>query len=198
MYSQHNWTATEVATFVLELRRVISWTQRLAANFDPIHQSYGRVFRQTNPEIGGTKLYTFEENGGYRCDTDKYYPDHLREMLQLAKNARPHYATEDLKELLKQGRILSFETCNTTCDGAAEHESKTFFDLGDTPPIDTWFFLKNKYMHADHLCTQALFCWIPKAFESVVQAGIDVEVYESYRWLDENDPYMYYTIQSAC
>lgn len=95
------------------------------------------------------------------------------------------------------GRILCFQTGITTYDGVPVTESRHFMDESDAPPIDTWFFLKRNYYHDDCKCEQTLFCWIPKAFEGVVQDAIDVEIFDSYRWLDENDPYVYRKINEA-
>jgi hypothetical protein len=67
-------------------------------------------------------------------------------------------------------------------------------DEGDIPPINAWFYLKRDYYHSEHWCSQSLFCWISKAFEKVMLAAADVEMFDSYRWLDENDMDIYYRI----
>jgi hypothetical protein len=41
-----------------------------------------------------------------------------------------------------------------------------------------------------------LFCWIPKQFEEVMQAAINVEIFDSYSWLDNNDIQMYDLIKN--
>jgi hypothetical protein len=85
----------------------------------------------------------------------------------------------------------------STHDGAPIAESKNFVDEADVPPIDTWFYLKRKYSHSEHLCRQSLFCWIPKKFEEVMQQAIDVEILDSYRWFDENNKDIYELIKNS-
>jgi hypothetical protein len=71
----------------------------------------------------------------------------------------------------------------TTYDGAAAVESG-FVDEGDIPPLDTWFYVtKTK-----------LYCWIPAMFISVMEDAIAVEIFGSYRWLEESDPFFYLEI----
>jgi hypothetical protein len=117
------------------------------------------------------------------------------QILRLAIQARPVAHASAPPDFSARGRILTFETNITTICGAPVAESAGFVDIYDIPPIDTWFYLKNNYVHKsdwkDRECTLSLFCWIPKAYEPFMQSAINVEILESYRWLDENDPELY-------
>ncbi|XZF14719.1 hypothetical protein ACTHGU_01135 [Chitinophagaceae bacterium MMS25-I14] len=193
---RQNWTNKEVSDFLLCLKQVIKWTEKLSKNFDYEKGFYGTVFRQTNPVIDGTLLYNFD--GDYTTwNLDDYNHVLYEKLLEMAINERDKDYTANLKKLSASGRILSFQTCVTTHDGAPIAESRHFVDEGDIPPIDTWFYLKNDYYHSEYLCPHTLFCWIPKSFEREMQNAIDVEILDSYRWLDENDQQMDYMIKNA-
>lgn len=186
----NSWTPEELETFKKQLKQVIWWTEILAENVDPEKESCGEVFRKTRPELDGTPLYHID--GGYTTwNLDTYSHDNYDRLLPLAMEKRTSGFEYDLKHLREFGRILSFQTASTTHDGVVVIESNLFMDESDVPPIDTWFFLKRNYLHSGYYCDQVLFCWIPKKFEAFVQQGIDVEILDSYRWLDENDPIAY-------
>lgn len=184
------WSDSELREILRNLRRVMAWTEDLVNGFDYSVGEYGHVFRQTNPWLNGQQLYVFK--GGYASwGLDEYsqdtYDQLLAEVLTVRK-VQPNYGPFRLGEL---GRILSFETCNSLTDGAPIAESLHFVDEMDAPPIDTWFYLMRDYDHGERRCAQTLFCWIPKAFEAMMQRAIDVEILDSYRWMDENDPEAY-------
>jgi hypothetical protein len=190
------WTDNELADFTKSLSQVISWTEYLYKNFDFENGKYGLIFRNTNPELNGNKLYSFDDD--YATWTiDDYSFDNYDLLLNLALKQRPNSDQIDFSKLDDLGRILSFQTCVTTHDGAPIVESRNFVDEGDVPPIDTWFYLKRNYFHSDYKCEQSLFCWIPKKFEKVVQQAIDVEILDSYRWFDENDKSNYERIKNS-
>lgn len=197
------WTNEEARVFKNNLKQVMWWTELLTEHFDYKTGNYGTVFRQTNPEINGSKLYqmdngyatwqiddySYETNNGYTTwQINDYSYDLYDQLLQSAISVRPEGPEINPQKIHTFGRILSFETLVTTRDGAPIIESKLFLDESDVPPIDTWFFLKRNYTHTDHACKQSLFCWIPKPFQDVMQQGIDVEILDSYRWMDENEP----------
>lgn len=191
----NKWTKEEVETFRNNLWQVIGWTEKLARDFDYEQGQYGLVFRQTNPELNGLKLYHFEGDEATWIN-DNYSMDNYDNLFQLAINERVEDNDCDLANINDLGRILCFQTCITTHDGASNESSCCFIDLSDVPPIDTWFYLKRDYYHSGARCDQTLFCWIPKAFESKMQDAIDVEMLDSYRWLDENDRDMYWRIKA--
>lgn len=192
----NTWTDLELTEFTQNLSKVISWTGKLSENFDFQNGKYGLVFRQTNPELNENKLYSFEDD--YATWTvDDYSFDNYDLLLSLALGQRPNSEPIDFSKLDYLGRILCFQTCITTHDGAPIIESRNFVDEGDIPPIDTWFYLKRNYFHSKYKSEQSLFCWIPKEFEEVMQQAIDVEILDSYRWFDENDRYNYERIKNS-
>lgn len=194
--NRNSWTEGELADFTRNLNQVIRWTEKLSEDFDFQTGRYGLVFRQTNPEINDSKLYSFD-NDYARWTIDSYSFDNYDILLNIAIKQRPISNQTDFDKLSDLGRILCFQTCVTTHDGAAIVESRNFVDEGDTPPIDTWFYAKRNYFHSDYKCDQSLFCWIPKQFEQVMQQAINVEILDSYRWFDENDKDTYTKIRNS-
>ena len=179
----------EIARLIASLQDAIKWTEFLTIDFDFEAENYGTVFRQTNPDINGTKLYSFDHND-VRWNVDDYSSENYKIALQFLVGKRSKWIEQN--ETLKvspNGRILVFQTQLTTQDGAPITESEGFVDEGDIPPIDTWLFLKEGfYGHGYGYSDLALFCWIPQEFESKMQAAIDVEIFDSYDWLDELNP----------
>lgn len=167
------WTEKELSDFGNNLRQVISWTDVLSQNFDFTDGDYGLVFRQTNPELNNRKLYTFD---GYYTTwaIDDYSFESYDLLLSLALKRRPNTQQFDLTQIENSGRILSFQTCITTHDGAPIIESECFVDESDALPIDTWFYVKRDYFHSERKCDQTLFCWIPTKFENVMQQAMNV------------------------
>jgi hypothetical protein len=210
--SRNTWTQKEFLDFRNNLLQVIIWTDQLSQNFDFENGKYGLVFRQTNPIHNDVPLYKFgrqsDEIARLNFDYDfgddycswnnwDYSFDRYDFFLKEATKVRAEIDHVDLSELDKLGRILSFQTCVTTHDGAPIVESRNFVDEGDVPPIDTWFYAKRNYYHSNYKCDQSLFCWIPKQFEQVMQQAINVEILDSYRWLDENDKDLYTKIKNS-
>src|SRR5688572_24028866 len=193
---RQNWSDKEISDFITQLKQVIKWTEKLSKDFDFENGCYGTVFRQTNPSINGTNLYHFE--GDYATWNFDDYDNILYErLLETAINSRDKIYNPDLANLDNLGRIICFQTCCTTHDGAPIVASKCFVDEGDAPPIDTWFFLRNNYYHAEYRSGQTLFCWVPKQFQEVMQEAINVEILDSYSWLDKNDTQMYDLIKRS-
>ena len=188
------WSEKEITDFLNQLKQVIRWTEKLSKDFDFKDGSYGKVFRKTNPIINGTYLYRF--NGDYTTWNLDDYDNILYEtLLEIVIRSRDKIDDFSLSDIDSLGRIICFQTCCTTHDGAPIVTSNCFVDEGDVPPIDTWFFLKNNYYHNNYPSKQTLFCWIPKQFEEALQAAIDVEIFGSYSWLDFNDSKMYELIK---
>lgn len=210
--NQNNWTEEEFNSFKQNLRKTICWTNALSIDFNDTNGKFGLVFRKTNPVYKGLPLYKFGNpsdeisklGSHFTLDEDysswndcDYSFDGYDLLLEEAIKSRYVGNYIDLSDIDRLGRILSFQTCITTHDGAPIIESKNFVDEGDVPPIDTWFFLKRNYFHDEYKCEQSLFCWIPKKFEKVMQQAIDVEILDSYRWFDKNDKYTYERIKNC-
>jgi len=157
----------------------------------PDRQNHGAIFRQINPVINGQSLYASE--WGYTTwNLDVYDLNNFRQALQLAFSQRDRLiGNQDgsFSSFQDLGRVLYFHTQLTTHDGAAIVDSNCFVDESDVPPIDTWFYFDQE--------KAILFCWIPKKYESVMQAAIDVEIMNSYHWLDEAGPLTHQKIVTA-
>ena len=205
----------DLAVFVPRLKQVIAWTEHLMQHFTypPDRQNHGAIFRQINPIINGQLLYS--SDWGYTSwNLDVYDLNNFEQALQIALKQRDAEAVVldfNSADFQKLGRILFFETQVTTHDGAAIAESNCFVDESDVPPIDTWFYLdqdvKRQVRKAPSLFfwipkqqvkkAPNLLCWIPKQFESVMQAAINAEIFDSYHWLDEASPFVYQQIVAA-
>jgi hypothetical protein len=190
--------------FTARLRQVLPWTERLAAGFDFDRGDYGTVFRQLNPLIDGRPLYAFGRgtnlagyDSSYACwNVNDYSLGNYRQALRAAlaqRVAELPAPSAHVRELAALGRILLFETQCTTHDRVAIAESRCFVDESEVPPIDTWFHLQEQVPGYHN---PMLYCWIPRAFEPVMQDAIDVEMLGSYHWLDEADPRLHDQIRA--
>jgi hypothetical protein len=164
--------------FYQNLTKTIVWTEKIVqAIKDTSKINYSRVLRTTNPPYEGKPFYRFDDtlyNYPSTPDIGFNYDGVLTEALSFRKDkALPK------KSLNEVGKILKFEIDITTHDGAPCAESG-FVDESDIPPIDTWFYITQKY----------LYCWIPTMFIDKMQEAIDVEIFGSYSWLEEIDPYL--------
>lgn len=193
----------DLAVFVPRLKQVITWTEYLMQKFANQHNDLDNsvLFRQINPVISGQPLYRY--NTAYKSwsvewNVDDYSPGKFEQALQLAIMQRKEIAKRDISFLSFQelGRVLYLEIQLTTCDGAAAFESNGFLDESDVPPIDTWFYLDQDIRRQDRKVPN-LFCWIPKQFESKMEAAIRVEMFGSYHWLDEESPLTHQQIVAA-
>jgi hypothetical protein len=72
------------------------------------------------------------------------------------------------------GKLLVYAPEENLADGAAQLESKGFFDGDNVPPWDTWV----AFSHG------ILLSWIPPQFVGLAQNGIDVNPECCIRWMD--------------
>ncbi len=63
-------------------------------------------------------------------------------------------------------------------DGAAEAESRGFFDVRDTPAWDTWIGLYVDRQRGDYLVS-----WVPNPLIPLVGLGISVNPMDCIAWL---------------
>jgi hypothetical protein len=158
-------------SFYENLRKTIACTQDLIAGIEDVGQvDCLRVFRSINPVYEGKPFYIFHATG-VASGPDIPFNYHL--LLKEIMGSRP----DNHLPLVAAGKILRFEIDITTLDGAAAAEHG-FVDVSDIPPIDTWFYITKKY----------LYCWIPTMFIGKMQDAIDVEIFDSYKWLEQLDP----------
>ena len=142
------------AEFYVNLKKTICWTEAIISRIEDTSKiDYATVLR-TTPGLTPT------------AGID--YNAFLKAALSVRTGTNlPNQKVEEM------GRILQFEIDVTTHDGAPFAEDG-FVDESDIPPIDTWFYVTDKY----------LYCWIPTLFIDVMQRAIDVEIMGSYTWLD--------------
>jgi hypothetical protein len=163
--------------FYSNLQRTIIWTEKIIKNIDVNSDiDYSNVLRTTNPNYNGIPFYTLESTQFNWPSTPELCFDYnlvLGAALQLRQGGM--LSNKNITEI---GKIIRFQIDITTHDGAPCAESYGFIDESDIPPIDTWFFLTANY----------LFCWIPKMFIEKMQNAIDVEILDSYGWLEEINP----------
>ena len=163
--------------FYLNLIKTINWTEKIVSSIEDKSQiNFSTVLRLTNPNYEGNPFYSYDGTYFSFAATPEISFNYLtvfNEALAVRKDST--FTTEDINQL---GQILEFDIDMTTHDGAPCSESEGFVDESDIPPIDTWFYI------TEHL----LYCWIPNIFIEKMQAAIDVEIFDSYRWIKNSNP----------
>ena len=163
--------------FYCNLIKTINWTERIVSNISDKSQiNFSTVLRLTNPDYEENLFYRYEGTWAGFAATPEISFNYLSVLEQALKvRVENKFAVADFNQL---GQILEFDIDLTTHDGAPCAESEGFVDESDIPPIDTWFYLtKTK-----------LYCWIPKLFIEKMQGAIDVEIFDSYRWIKDSNP----------
>lgn len=164
--------------FCANLLKTINWTEKIIEGIPDLSDiDYSRTLRSVNPLYKGQYPLYY-----YASDRPHEHAETLEVGFNYAVIVADVMALRNMPDSLdnpdRKGKILVFEIDLTTHDGAAACESNGFVDFSDIPPIDTWFFITTRY----------LYCWIPTLFIEKMQAAIDVEVYDSYSWLEQSDP----------
>jgi uncharacterized protein (TIGR02996 family) len=90
---------------------------------------------------------------------------------------------------LHGGRLLLFNREDTLSDGAAEAESRGFFDMNNCPPCDTWVWFEPQ--------TDWLLCWVPSNLVDCASAGILVNPEQCILWADMVDNSFTRRVRSA-
>jgi hypothetical protein len=86
------------------------------------------------------------------------------------------------------GRLLVYFPDADLADGAAEAESRGFFDVHNAPPWDTWIALADDRLRvADVSYQQYVLAWVPPDLVACAAAGIDVNPEECIAWLEKAD-----------
>ena len=105
-------------------------------------------------------------------------------------NQRTVYVPRDLApvtsvEGLAGGRLLAYFPDAELSDGAAEQETRGFFDSYNAPPWDTWVGLFHDPAAADRSYRVYLVAWIPPVFLDIASRGIAVNPESCIIWLSD-------------
>jgi hypothetical protein len=83
---------------------------------------------------------------------------------------------------LAGGRLLAYFPDDELSDGAAEAETRGFFDVNNAPPWDTWVALFRDE-GGDVSTSDCLVSWVPGTLVKSVDRGIFVNPEGCIRWL---------------
>ena len=83
---------------------------------------------------------------------------------------------------LAGGRLLAYFPDAELSDGAAEAETRGFFDVNNAPPWDTWVALFRDE-GGDLSTSDCLVAWVPGALVESVDRGIYVNPEQCILWL---------------
>jgi len=163
--------------FWQRVAETIAWCLPRADPSDPRHSL--RSEEITNDEIKD-------------WDLEKNYVGCMRWLSQVRRSKLettvPVAATPDLCD----GRLVLFFPDQNLSDGAAEAESRGFFDLYNTPPWDAWVAFVSSdgnfgEGNSNRCRTNYLVAWVPPVFVKDAASGIRVNPEECIQWLDETD-----------
>lgn len=84
---------------------------------------------------------------------------------------------------LAGGRLLAYYPDAELSDGAAEFETRGYFDVNNTPPWDTWVALFGDPSVTIDSYRVFLIAWVPPAFLDLVVRGIEVNPESCIAWL---------------
>jgi len=93
---------------------------------------------------------------------------------------------EDEFTELEGGRLMVYFPDANLCAGAAEQESRGFFDVENTPPWDTWVALgMDRKPVGDSAYQIYLVAWVPSMFVDLAAAGIEANPEKCINWVDQ-------------
>ena len=92
-----------------------------------------------------------------------------------------------VEDPMSAGQLLVYFPDAELADGAAEEETKGFFDVNNAPPWDTWVGFFRDDVASDSSYAHYLVAWVPKDLVPLVQEGIDVNPERCIEWLDESE-----------
>jgi hypothetical protein len=92
----------------------------------------------------------------------------------------------DAFDELERGKLLVYFPDVNLCCGAAQDESRGFFDVENTPPWDTWVALgvdRNAGKASPY--RTYLVSWVPSMMIQIAEAGIQANPERCLRWLTD-------------
>ena len=141
-------------------------------------QEFARLYRAQMPRIQAEQQASVDALAEQRA-----------RLLQLANV----YPDPDERDVLVRGwsggRLLVCTGLDESVwDGAAQAESRGFFDINDLAPWDTWICYARPQGKDNGRTGQAPFVmsWVPSAFVNLVEDGIRVNPVGCIRWLEQD------------
>jgi len=104
--------------------------------------------------------------------------------LMLARR-RANFGRVEPAHSLDMGRLVVYFPHADLCDGAAEVESRGFFDVHNCPPWDTWVATFEDTGTDDDAYSVYLIAWVPSELMELADAGIAVNPENCIAWLDQ-------------
>lgn len=129
---------------------------------------------------------------------------HVRRSLRPARLAPPPLPmnrSDAVEHVISQRRAEFERTCDVTlndvagqllvyfpdanlADGAAESESKEFFDLHNAPPCGTWIgYFEDRGPDPSH--SSYVLAWVPQVFLDHARKGVEVNPEKCIAWLSD-------------
>lgn len=110
--------------------------------------------------------------------------------VESVSNARELFGGEEIRKAtipdnLAGGRLLIYFPNYDLACGAAEQETKGFFDINNVPPWDTWVAYRQDARSIDSYDTEYLITWIPREFVELAGEGINVNPEQCIQWLKD-------------
>ena len=152
----------------LRLAEVIAWCTYVLEGEASLRKPLKDWLR--NPELAPEVPIGSLQNGAERLRLIAYVAEKRATLLHQFKRYPDRPASD-----LAKGKILLYAPDENLCDGAAEYQSKGFFDVDNVPPWDTWLAIEDS----------DLIAWVPPSFCTVAQAGVDVNPEQCIWWADE-------------
>jgi hypothetical protein len=98
---------------------------------------------------------------------------------------------------LEGGRLLLYFPDADLCCGAAEAESRGFFDVHNCPPWGTWIGFFADEGVPDDAYASYLVAWVPGELLGLASRGIEVNPEACIAWLDEAEVSLRFLLADA-
>ena len=123
------------------------------------------------------------------------YRDAVRSVVQ----ARRLHSTglRLLDDLPEGGRLLAYFPDEDLACGGAEAASDGYFDINNVPPWDTWVLMIEQPDQPRGSVGNCLIAWVPPAFVSRAQHGIEANPEGCICWLDDCSRDLHRAVRNA-
>jgi len=154
----------------------------ISCSLDPFWESLSKTIAWCLPKVATTMPATCLRSPDTRPRL--FTTSHLDTAAEALRHRYPTPLPVTPMGDLQGGRLLVYFPDLDLCDGAAEVESRGFFDVNNAPPWDTWVAFVH---YPDDSERSFLVAWAPPAFVQLANAGIQVNPEECVKWLDDSD-----------